>query len=140
MIDTLRLNPLAFPRNPYHHLVKHYQDGQFKRRQLNDPILDARLALEVFLTQRGALATAGAALLVAWHWLTTPHAHSAALYALFMILRQRPRPTRDDAAATINRGLAGQGCSHRRSRRRGSLTLPAERGINAHYFMGRSKY
>src|SRR5690606_12689640 len=24
-VDTLRLNPLAFPRNPYHHLVKHYQ-------------------------------------------------------------------------------------------------------------------
>ena len=23
-VDTLRLNPLAFPRNPYHHLVKHY--------------------------------------------------------------------------------------------------------------------
>ena len=28
MIDTLCLNPLAFPRNPYHHLVKHYQDGR----------------------------------------------------------------------------------------------------------------
>lgn len=27
-IDTLWLNPLAFPRNPYHHLVKHYQDGR----------------------------------------------------------------------------------------------------------------
>ena len=26
-VDTLRLNPLAFPRNSYHHLVKHYQDG-----------------------------------------------------------------------------------------------------------------
>ena len=24
-VDTLRLNPLAYPRNPYHHLVKHYQ-------------------------------------------------------------------------------------------------------------------
>ncbi len=27
VVDTLRLNPLAFPRHPYHHLVKHYQDG-----------------------------------------------------------------------------------------------------------------
>ncbi|QXP88708.1 hypothetical protein [Methylococcus capsulatus] len=35
-VDTLRLNPLAFPRNPYHHLVKHYQDGQLKRGRLND--------------------------------------------------------------------------------------------------------
>jgi ATP-dependent DNA helicase RecQ len=40
-VDTLRLNPLAFPRNPYHHLVKHYQDGQLKRGRLNDPELDA---------------------------------------------------------------------------------------------------
>ena len=36
-VDTLRLNPLAFPRNPYHHLVKHYQDGQLKRGRINDP-------------------------------------------------------------------------------------------------------
>ena len=40
-VDTLRLSPLAFPRNPYHHLVKHYQDGGLRRRQLNDPELDA---------------------------------------------------------------------------------------------------
>ena len=24
VVDTLRLNPLAYPRNPYRHLVKHY--------------------------------------------------------------------------------------------------------------------
>ena len=44
-VDTLQLSPLAFPRNPYHHLVKHYQDGQLKRAQINNPELDARLAL-----------------------------------------------------------------------------------------------
>jgi hypothetical protein len=27
VVDTLRLNPLAFPKNPYHHLVKHYKDN-----------------------------------------------------------------------------------------------------------------
>ena len=37
VVDTLRLNPLAFPRNPYHHLVKDYQDGQLKRGRINDP-------------------------------------------------------------------------------------------------------
>lgn len=26
-VDTLRLNPLAFPRNPYHYLVKHRHSG-----------------------------------------------------------------------------------------------------------------
>lgn len=29
-IDTLWLNPLAFPRNPYHHLVKHITMGVSK--------------------------------------------------------------------------------------------------------------
>ena len=33
-VDTLRLNPLAFPRNPYHHLVKHYQDGSLIKGRL----------------------------------------------------------------------------------------------------------
>ena len=42
-VDTLRLNPLAFPRNPYHHLVKHYQHGGLRRGRINDPELDARL-------------------------------------------------------------------------------------------------
>lgn len=27
-IDTLWLKPVAFQRNPYHHLVKHYHDGR----------------------------------------------------------------------------------------------------------------
>ena len=54
-VDTLRLNPLAFPRNPYHHLVKHYQDGQLRRVQVNDPLLDVQLTLDLFKDQNGAL-------------------------------------------------------------------------------------
>jgi len=54
-VDTLRLNPLAFPRNPYHHLVKHYQDGQLRSGRINDPELDARLTLDLFGEQRAAL-------------------------------------------------------------------------------------
>ena len=46
LIDTLWLNPLAFPRNPYHHLVKHYQDGRLQVGHVNDPEQDARLALQ----------------------------------------------------------------------------------------------
>jgi ATP-dependent DNA helicase RecQ len=37
VIDTLWLNPLAFPRNPYHHLVKHYQNGRLQAGHVNDP-------------------------------------------------------------------------------------------------------
>ena len=36
-LDTLRLSPLAFPRYPYHHLVKHYQDPRILGNQRNDP-------------------------------------------------------------------------------------------------------
>ena len=70
-VDTLMLNPLAFPRNPYHHLVKHYQDGGLRSGRVNDPELDARLALEVFGDQIKALSDAPADLLTAWHWLVT---------------------------------------------------------------------
>ena len=68
-VDTLWLNPLAFPRNPYHHLVKHYQDGQLKRERRNDPSLDAQLALRVFRDQQAQLLDTPSHLLAAWHWL-----------------------------------------------------------------------
>ena len=42
-VDTLRLSPPAFPRHPYHHLVKHYQDSGLKQRRVNDPELEGRL-------------------------------------------------------------------------------------------------
>ena len=94
-VDTLRLSPLAFPRNPYHHLVKHYQDGALRRRQLNDPELDARLALEVFGDQRRALQEAEPDLLTAWHWLVTPmpDGEDRAVDAFFSELRGARRPS-----------------------------------------------
>ena len=70
-VDTLMLNPLAFPRNPYHHLVKHYQDGQLIRGRINDPNLDARLTLQVFADQQKAFREMPPDLMAAWHWLTT---------------------------------------------------------------------
>jgi ATP-dependent DNA helicase RecQ len=58
-IDTLWLNPLAFPRNPYHHLVKHYQDGRLQVGHVNDPEQDARLALQVLSDQMAAFVLLG---------------------------------------------------------------------------------
>ena len=112
-VDTLRLSPLAFPRNPYHHLVKHYQDGGLRRRQLNDPELDARLALEVFGDQREALAKTEPDLLAAWHWLVTPEpeAEDRALDALFSEIRGTPRPSDAEARAAIGARLEGAGCA-----------------------------
>ena len=113
IIDTLRLSPLAFPRNPYHHLVKHYQDPRLKRRQLNDPELDARLALEVFEDQRRMLREAVPDLLTAWHRLITPNpeGRDRALDALFSELRGSCRPTDVEALASIDRQLDGVSCA-----------------------------
>ena len=108
-VDTLRLNPLAFPRNPYHHLVKHYQDGQLKRERVNNPELDARLALDLFADQRKALRNAPPELLTAWHWLTTADG-DAGFNLVFSSLRGAPRPSDSDAHSAIYRRLDGVSC------------------------------
>lgn len=48
VFDTLFLSPLAFPRNPYHRLVKDYK---LVRSAVNDPLEDVRLAISVFSDQ-----------------------------------------------------------------------------------------
>ena len=113
VVDTLRLSPLAFPRNPYHRLVKHYQDGGLRRGRINDPELDSRLALEVFAEQREVLREAAPELLAAWHWLTTPEYEGAdrALDDLFTELRRSRRPTDAEAHAAISRRLEGVACA-----------------------------
>ena len=108
-VDTLRLNPLAFPRNPYHHLVKHYQDGQLKRGRVNDPELDARLALEVFSDQLDALTKVPADLLAAWHWLTSKNGGTG-FDLVFKEVRNSPRPADTEAMGAIETLLAGSAC------------------------------
>jgi ATP-dependent DNA helicase RecQ len=108
-VDTLRLNPLAFPRNPYHYLVKHYQDGQLKRGRVNDPELDARLALEVFENQQRALSAAFPDLLASWHWLTTADG-GLGFDRLFTTLRRSPRPSAGEARDAMVRCLSGSAC------------------------------
>ena len=108
-MDTLRLNPLAFPRNPYHHLVKHYQDGQLKRGRVNDPELDARLALEVFDNQQKELRVAPPDLLTAWHWLTTADG-GAGFDMVFAALRRASKPSEAEAYQAIRARLDGNAC------------------------------
>ncbi len=112
VIDTLRLSPLAFPRNPYHKLVKHYQDGGLVRGQINNPELDSRLALNVFDEQCQMLEKTDKDLLASWHWLCTPK-HSeidSALDDLFSKLRNANRPTKEEAIATVKRRLDDLAC------------------------------
>ena len=109
-VDTLRLNPLAFPRHPYHHLVKHYQDGQLKRGRINDPELDARLCLDVFGDQQKALSETDPDVLTAWHWLTGADAAGAGFDAFFAALRGAARPSHVDAYRAIRDRLADTTC------------------------------
>jgi len=112
-VDTLRLNPLAFPRNPYHHLVKHYQDGQLKHGSRNDPELDARLTLGVFRDQHQAFRAMSEAtpdLVLAYHWLTTVDENASGLDAFFATVRHRPRPSSAKAAEAIRHQISDKAC------------------------------
>lgn len=53
VVDTLFLSPLAFPENPYHHLVKDYK---LIRDSVNDPVADARLARQLLSDECAELA------------------------------------------------------------------------------------
>jgi ATP-dependent DNA helicase RecQ len=125
-IDTLWLNPLAFPRNPYHHLVKHYQDGRLQVGHVNDPEQDARLALQVLADQIAAftrLAQEAPDALLAYHHLTTRGEASAGFDALFQFLRGCP-PDEAAAHAAIRRLLDGRACNHRLDQTLGRLSDP----------------
>ena len=111
-VDTLRLNPLAFPRNPYHHLVKHYQDGGLRRGRINDPELDARLALDVFDDQLKALEDSPSDLLTAWHWLTTSD-KGEGFDGVFSSLRNARRPLDAAASDAIHTRLTDDSCQTR---------------------------
>ncbi len=112
-IDTLWLNPLAFPRNPYHHLVKHYHDGRLQAGHVNDPVLDAKLVFQVLENQINALREIGQtspASLIAYHYLTTMQDRSDGFEAVFADVRNAARPDRQTARTAIGDWLTGRVC------------------------------
>ena len=126
-IDTLWLNPLAFPRNPYHHLVKHYHDGRLAAGHINDPELDARLVFEVLSNQLDAfrnLAENQPDALVAYHYLTTRMERSSGFDAVFRYLRNADCPSHEDAFAAMHRMLNTRACSKRIEQTLGRLADP----------------
>ena len=113
-IDTLWLNPLAYPRNPYHRLVKHDQEGHLISGQRNNPVADSRTAMDVFVDQFSMLRQAAPDLLAAWHWLSTRTEHGflrvQGFDALFTVIRRQPQPSDTDARAAILACIQGKGC------------------------------
>ena len=126
-IDTLWLNPLAHPRNPYHHLVKHYQDGRLQAGHVNDPERDARLVIGLLADQIAAFRALGQQTpdaVLAYHHLTTRGEAAGGFDALFQHLRGSPAPHAGAAFAAIRRLLAGQVCQHRLDQTMGRLSDP----------------
>ena len=73
-IDTLWLNPLAFSRNPYHRLVKHYKDGGFRPggpATRNSMPASSSPSCETSSPSFRKLARDDPDLLTALHWLAT---------------------------------------------------------------------
>ncbi len=110
-IDTLWLNPLAFPRNPYHHLVKHYQDGRLQAGHVNDPELDARLVFKVLENQIQALNDQSPETLLVWHYLVTRLERSDGFDAVFRHIRRESAPGHAVAFDAIRGLLEGKACS-----------------------------
>jgi ATP-dependent DNA helicase RecQ len=112
-IDTLWLSPLAFPRNPYHRLVKHYRDGRLLGGGRNDPARDAELALELLDEQVTALIVMNKRspdLLTAFHWLATRDASSDGFDAVFSLARGAAVPTSAEVESALGRVLDGMAC------------------------------
>lgn len=126
-IDTLWLNPLAFPRNPYHHLVKHYQDGRLQAGHVNDPELDAKLVFQVLENQLKAFSDLNAQTpdaLTAYHWLTTRKDLSRGFDAVFGHVRGAGLPSREQAFAAIRRLAEGKTCKQRLEQELDRLASP----------------
>jgi hypothetical protein len=117
-IDTLWHNPLAFPKNPFHRVVKHYHDGRLKPGHVNYPELDSRLVLEVLADQLVAmreLQRRSPHLLAAYHWLRTTRPEERgfdAIFAVFASVRGERRPAATTAQHAMRRALHGEDCIH----------------------------
>ena len=126
-IDTLWLNPLAFPRNPYHNLVKHYHDGRLNVGHVNDPELDAKLVFDVLANQIEAFRTLDRQVpdaLAAYHYLSSMGGRSAGFDAFFRFIRRAGRPDEAEAHKAIRRLLEGRACRHRIDQTLSRLAAP----------------
>lgn len=126
-IDTLWLNPLAFPRNPYHNLVKHHHDGRLQAGHVNDPERDAHLVFQVLRNQLATLSemnTVEPDVIAAYHFLTTRMEKPGGFDAVFRAVRGAPEPDRMSARQAMSRLLAGRACERRVEQTLGRLASP----------------
>ena len=110
-IDTLYLSPLAYPENPYHHLVKQYQEPALARVQINDPLLDAELTLELLADVADKLKRSDGGLLLAWHALLATGVKGHGFDHFFQLIRGSiATPIVENSIPAIGNRLAERGC------------------------------
>lgn len=112
VVDTLELSPIAFPRNPYHRLVKDYK---LVRDAVSDPLRDAQLALRLWREQFRAFEVLGEQRpeeLACHHYLLTrpPEAGAGSLFAT---VRRALAPTLDEVRGHLRKLCAGKACGTR---------------------------
>ena len=108
-VDTLWLNPLAYPRRPYHRLVKHYKDGGLVRPQRNNPLLDSKLAFQALSNQAERFLEMTPEMLAAYHHLCTARGEPGP-DLVFTSLRKAPRPSEEAGAGAIRNLLQDKTC------------------------------
>jgi ATP-dependent DNA helicase RecQ len=113
VVDTLVLSPLAFPRNPYHHLVKDYK---LLKLAVNDPLADAERAVGLFEDQRRSLGAEPIEVVRAYHHLLVPEGATSGLNHFFLTLTRKPRPTADEVCALLTGSLMDRVCRVRLAR------------------------
>ncbi len=112
-IDTLWLNPLAYPRNPYHHLVKHHVDGRLQAGHLNDPEKDAKLVFELIQDQLRAFSELQASkphMLAVFHYLATLSEGMEGFDAIFSAARGEDAPQIAEVEGAIRNLLRDAAC------------------------------
>ena len=110
-VDTLWLNPLAYPKRPYHRLVKHYKDGGLVRPQRNNPLLDSKLAFEALKNQAERFLEMAPEMQAAYHHLCTAQGEPGP-DLVFTSVRKAPRPDDQAGAAAIRNLLKDRACQN----------------------------
>jgi ATP-dependent DNA helicase RecQ len=113
VVDTLVLSPLAFPRNPYHHLVKDYK---LLKLAVNDPLADAERVAALFCDQRQALRDEPIEVVRAYHHLLVPDGATSGLNHFFLTLTRKPRPALNDVRELLAGTVADRVCRVRLAR------------------------
>ncbi|MDE0211229.1 MAG: RecQ family ATP-dependent DNA helicase, partial [Boseongicola sp.] len=116
VIDTLWLNPLAFPRHPYHRLVKHYLDGRLQAERVSEPLYDAELVFDVLKNQIDSFRSLDQQrpeLLAALHWLAANDRNGPGFDSVFALAREAPRPNAPAAQDAVRDLLRERACTLR---------------------------